>query len=149
MILLFCLFGPKEALQFLAKPELKHPNRCSKKENDKRNNKTRNLHLIVLNRGWALLCMMLVYLFLLLLMRYTPRPLVVQGPGAGAAVTAAGIFGNVMEAMVTLAWHSRRHSLLNSDARCLCVCVCVGVVEAEISHANPPFFLSRLSYVEM
>jgi len=31
---------------------------------------------------------------------YTPRPLVVQGPGAGAAVTAAGIFGNVMESMV-------------------------------------------------
>jgi len=28
---------------------------------------------------------------------YTPRPLVVQGPGAGAAVTAAGIFGNVLE----------------------------------------------------
>ena len=31
---------------------------------------------------------------------YTPRPLVVQGPGAGAAVTAAGIFGNIMEVMV-------------------------------------------------
>jgi len=30
---------------------------------------------------------------------YTPRPLVVQGPGAGAAVTAAGVFGNVMEVM--------------------------------------------------
>merc|ERR1719410_1092106 len=28
---------------------------------------------------------------------YTPRPLVVQGPGAGAEVTAAGIFGNVLE----------------------------------------------------
>jgi len=28
---------------------------------------------------------------------YTPRPLVVQGPGAGAAVTAAGIFGNIYE----------------------------------------------------
>jgi len=27
---------------------------------------------------------------------YTPRPLVVQGPGAGAAVTAAGIFGDVL-----------------------------------------------------
>lgn len=30
---------------------------------------------------------------------YTPRPLVVQGPGAGAAVTAAGIFTNVLEVM--------------------------------------------------
>merc|ERR1712060_974995 len=30
---------------------------------------------------------------------YTPRPLVVQGPGAGAAVTAAGVFGNVLEVM--------------------------------------------------
>jgi len=30
---------------------------------------------------------------------YSPRPLVVQGPGAGAEVTAAGIFGNVMETM--------------------------------------------------
>lgn len=30
---------------------------------------------------------------------YTPRPLVVQGPGAGASVTAAGVFGNVMEIM--------------------------------------------------
>jgi aspartokinase/homoserine dehydrogenase 1 len=28
---------------------------------------------------------------------YTPRPLVIQGPGAGAEVTAAGIFGNVLE----------------------------------------------------
>jgi len=30
---------------------------------------------------------------------YSPRPLVVQGPGAGAEVTAAGVFGNVMEVM--------------------------------------------------
>lgn len=30
--------------------------------------------------------------------RYTPRPLVVQGPGAGAAVTAAGIFGDILRA---------------------------------------------------
>merc|ERR1712187_292857 len=30
---------------------------------------------------------------------YTPRPLVVQGPGAGAAVTAAGVFSNIQEAM--------------------------------------------------
>lgn len=30
---------------------------------------------------------------------YTPRPLVIQGPGAGAAVTAAGVFGNIMEVM--------------------------------------------------
>jgi len=30
---------------------------------------------------------------------YTPRPLVVQGPGAGAAVTAAGVFGNILEVM--------------------------------------------------
>jgi len=30
---------------------------------------------------------------------YQPRPLVVQGPGAGAAVTAAGVFSNVMEVM--------------------------------------------------
>jgi len=30
---------------------------------------------------------------------YSPRPLVVQGPGAGAAVTAAGIFGNMLEVM--------------------------------------------------
>eukprot|EP00928_Gymnodinium_smaydae_P038291 TRINITY_DN2643_c0_g1_i1.p1 TRINITY_DN2643_c0_g1~~TRINITY_DN2643_c0_g1_i1.p1 ORF type:complete len:429 (+),score=61.30 TRINITY_DN2643_c0_g1_i1:71-1357(+) len=28
---------------------------------------------------------------------YNPRPLVVQGPGAGAEVTAAGIFGNILE----------------------------------------------------
>lgn len=28
---------------------------------------------------------------------YSPRPLVIQGPGAGAAVTAAGICGNVLE----------------------------------------------------
>lgn len=28
--------------------------------------------------------------------RYTPRPLVVQGPGAGAAVTAGGIFGDIL-----------------------------------------------------
>lgn len=33
---------------------------------------------------------------------YTPRPLVVQGPGAGAAVTAAGIYGNIMDSMTTL-----------------------------------------------
>lgn len=31
---------------------------------------------------------------------YNPRPLVIQGPGAGAAVTAAGVFGNVMEVML-------------------------------------------------
>mmetsp|Transcript_44756 Transcript_44756/g.129446 ORF Transcript_44756/g.129446 Transcript_44756/m.129446 type:complete len:464 (-) Transcript_44756:91-1482(-) len=30
---------------------------------------------------------------------YTPRPLVIQGPGAGAAVTAAGVFSNIMEVM--------------------------------------------------
>jgi aspartokinase/homoserine dehydrogenase 1 len=30
---------------------------------------------------------------------YNPRPLVVSGPGAGAAVTACGVFGNVLEAM--------------------------------------------------
>jgi len=30
---------------------------------------------------------------------YDPRPLVIQGPGAGAAVTAGGIFGNVLEVM--------------------------------------------------
>jgi len=30
---------------------------------------------------------------------YAPRPLVVQGPGAGASVTAAGIYSNVMEVM--------------------------------------------------
>eukprot|EP00927_Polykrikos_kofoidii_P031281 TRINITY_DN26928_c0_g1_i2.p1 TRINITY_DN26928_c0_g1~~TRINITY_DN26928_c0_g1_i2.p1 ORF type:complete len:440 (-),score=69.55 TRINITY_DN26928_c0_g1_i2:65-1384(-) len=28
---------------------------------------------------------------------YAPRPLVVQGPGAGAAVTAAGVFGNMID----------------------------------------------------
>jgi len=33
---------------------------------------------------------------------YTPRPLVVQGPGAGAAVTAAGVYGNIMDSMVPL-----------------------------------------------
>jgi len=33
---------------------------------------------------------------------YTPRPLVVQGPGAGASVTAAGIFGNVLEIMQSM-----------------------------------------------
>lgn len=30
---------------------------------------------------------------------YTPRPLVIQGPGAGASVTAAGVFSNIMEVM--------------------------------------------------
>lgn len=34
--------------------------------------------------------------------RYTPRPLVVQGPGAGAAVTAAGVFGDVLRAAVQM-----------------------------------------------
>jgi len=29
--------------------------------------------------------------------RYTPRPLVVQGPGAGAAVTAAGVFAQILD----------------------------------------------------
>lgn len=29
---------------------------------------------------------------------YTPRPLVVQGPGAGAAVTAGGVFADVLTA---------------------------------------------------
>jgi aspartokinase/homoserine dehydrogenase 1 len=33
---------------------------------------------------------------------YSPRPLVIQGPGAGAEVTAAGVFGNVMESMSAL-----------------------------------------------
>lgn len=33
---------------------------------------------------------------------YTPRPLVVQGPGAGAAVTAAGVFGNILEVAKSL-----------------------------------------------
>eukprot|EP00928_Gymnodinium_smaydae_P088709 TRINITY_DN72770_c0_g1_i1.p1 TRINITY_DN72770_c0_g1~~TRINITY_DN72770_c0_g1_i1.p1 ORF type:complete len:380 (+),score=89.29 TRINITY_DN72770_c0_g1_i1:90-1229(+) len=33
---------------------------------------------------------------------YSPRPLVVQGPGAGAAVTAAGIYGNVLECLMGL-----------------------------------------------
>jgi aspartokinase/homoserine dehydrogenase 1 len=33
---------------------------------------------------------------------YTPRPLVIQGPGAGAAVTAAGIFGDIMQSMKVL-----------------------------------------------
>jgi len=33
---------------------------------------------------------------------YSPRPLVVQGPGAGASVTAAGVFGNVIESMKML-----------------------------------------------
>ena len=28
--------------------------------------------------------------------RYTPRPLVVQGPGAGVAVTAAGLYAEVL-----------------------------------------------------
>jgi len=32
--------------------------------------------------------------------RYTPRPLVVQGPGAGAAVTAGGVFADVLRAGV-------------------------------------------------
>jgi aspartokinase/homoserine dehydrogenase 1 len=30
---------------------------------------------------------------------YQPRPLVVQGPGAGAAVTAAGVFSNVLDVL--------------------------------------------------
>ena len=29
--------------------------------------------------------------------RYTPQPLVVQGPGAGAAVTAAGIYADILK----------------------------------------------------
>ena len=29
--------------------------------------------------------------------RYTPQPLVVQGPGAGAAVTAAGVYADVLK----------------------------------------------------
>jgi homoserine dehydrogenase len=29
--------------------------------------------------------------------RYAPQPLVIQGPGAGAAVTAAGIFADVIK----------------------------------------------------
>ena len=29
--------------------------------------------------------------------RYTPQPLVVQGPGAGAAVTAAGIYADFLK----------------------------------------------------
>ena len=29
--------------------------------------------------------------------RYQPQPLVIQGPGAGAAVTAAGIFADVIK----------------------------------------------------
>jgi aspartokinase/homoserine dehydrogenase 1 len=33
---------------------------------------------------------------------YNPRPLVVQGPGAGAAVTAAGVFSNILESMGAL-----------------------------------------------
>lgn len=33
---------------------------------------------------------------------YSPRPLVIQGPGAGAAVTAAGVFGNIIESMKVL-----------------------------------------------
>lgn len=33
---------------------------------------------------------------------YSPRALVIQGPGAGAAVTAAGVFGNIMESMKTI-----------------------------------------------
>jgi aspartokinase/homoserine dehydrogenase 1 len=28
---------------------------------------------------------------------YSPRPLVIQGPGAGAEVTAAGVYGNILE----------------------------------------------------
>lgn len=31
--------------------------------------------------------------------RYTPRPLVVQGPGAGAAVTAGGVFADLLRAL--------------------------------------------------
>merc|ERR1712066_1120030 len=30
---------------------------------------------------------------------YDPRPLVVQGPGAGAAVTAAGVFSDIQNVM--------------------------------------------------
>jgi aspartokinase/homoserine dehydrogenase 1 len=33
---------------------------------------------------------------------YNPRPLVVQGPGAGAAVTAAGVFTNILESLGAL-----------------------------------------------
>lgn len=29
--------------------------------------------------------------------RYSPRPLVVQGPGAGAAVTAMGVLGDLLK----------------------------------------------------
>ena len=30
--------------------------------------------------------------------RYSPQPLVIRGPGAGAAVTAAGVFTDILEA---------------------------------------------------
>merc|ERR1719160_1608638 len=33
---------------------------------------------------------------------YQPRPLVIQGPGAGAAVTAGGVFSNILESMQTI-----------------------------------------------
>jgi homoserine dehydrogenase len=29
--------------------------------------------------------------------RYTPSPLIISGPGAGVAVTAAGVFGDIIE----------------------------------------------------
>ena len=29
--------------------------------------------------------------------RYSPQPLVIRGPGAGAQVTAAGVFGDLLQ----------------------------------------------------
>jgi hypothetical protein len=40
--------------------------------------------------------------------RYTPRPLVVQGPGAGAAVTAAGVLGDVLSVAAGLSQQASR-----------------------------------------
>merc|ERR1711904_60141 len=47
--------------------------------------------------------------------RYTPRPLVVQGPGAGAAVTAGGVFADILRAASGCLVETRkvRRSFLN------------------------------------
>ena len=38
--------------------------------------------------------------------RYDQRPLVIQGPGAGAAVTAAGVFADLLRLARTLGAHT-------------------------------------------
>ena len=49
--------------------------------------------------------------------RYVPQPLVVKGPGAGAAVTAAGLYAEVIKIVDCLHWDPLRSSLCTSLCR--------------------------------